>query len=130
MNPKKSKEIVKMTADELEVDDKLVQKAVSFYYDRVYKAIVSLEHTDIALSNLGTFSVRFTVLKKLIEKNQYYIDNKDNLVFSRYTFYKVAEERLRKLTLLEKRMLDHYERKKEFQINKDQRGSTEQEKDS
>lgn len=123
MNPKKYKEVVKDTAESNDLDYRLVEKVVEFYYNKVYKCIISLEHTDILLTNLGTFCVRHDNLKKAIEKYDYYLNNKENLVFTKYESYKKHEEKHKRMQILLKQIQDRNERKKDFQSKKAQGNS-------
>jgi len=123
LNPKKYKEVVKDTAESNDLDYRLVEKVVEFYYNKVYKCIISLEHTDILLSNLGTFCVRHDNLKKAIEKYDYYLNNKENLVFTKYESYKKHEEKHKRMQILLKQIQDRNERKKDFQSKKAQGNS-------
>jgi hypothetical protein len=123
LNPKKYKEVVKDTAESNDLDYRLVEKVVEFYYNKVYKCIISLEHTDILLNNLGTFCVRHDNLKKAIEKYDYYLNNKENLVFTKYESYKKHEEKHKRMQILLKQIQDRNERKKDFQSKKAQGNS-------
>ena len=67
LTPKKSKEFLETVADELGYDKTLVKKVVDHYWARVYKAIVNIEHSDVTVANLGTFSLKKKQLNKKME---------------------------------------------------------------
>lgn len=118
MTPKKSKEFLETVADELGYDKTLVKKVVDHYWARVYKAIVNIEHSDVTVANLGTFSLKKKQLNKKILGYTNYLQNKDNLTFAKYHSYKTVEKQLQQMLDAKKIIDETDENKKAFQINK------------
>ena len=82
MTPKKSKEFFDDVAGELDLDKTLVKKVVDHYWNRVYKAIVNIEHSDVTVANLGTFSLKKKQLNKKILGYTNYLQNIHNYLFT------------------------------------------------
>lgn len=118
MTPKKSKEFLETVADELGYDKTLVKKVVDYYWARVYKAIVNIEHSDVTVANLGTFSLKKKQLNKKILGYTNYLQNKENLTFTKYHSYKTVEKQLQQMLDAKKIIDETDENKKAFQINK------------
>ena len=118
MTPKKSKEFFKDVAEELDVDTTVVKKVVDHYWNKVYKAIVNIEHSDITVANLGTFSLKKKQLNKKILGYTNYLQNKENLTFAKYHSYKTVEKQLQQMLDAKKIIDETDENKKAFYINK------------
>lgn len=54
MKPTKGKDLIKKTAEDLNLSEELVADVVNFYYSEVKSKIESLEHPTIFLHGLGT----------------------------------------------------------------------------
>ena len=120
MNPKKSKDFIKPTSEILDLPLELVDDAVSFYWLNVRKELSNLESPSITINELGIFKVKFNKLSKLKSKYQYYIDNVDtiNIRNSKKELIKEAETKIQKFNILQKKMLDEFERRKEVSIKR------------
>lgn len=58
MNPIKRKAISQMTGDQLELPLQLIDDIISFYYKYVQIQLTNLNHANINVPNLGTFSIK------------------------------------------------------------------------
>lgn len=67
MNPIKPKKIVTATSKELGLSEELIDEVISFYYKVVHKKLSLLEHYNIQLIGLGSFSLRRLRLEKKIQ---------------------------------------------------------------
>ena len=118
MNPKKYKEILEITNSKLDVDPKIIKKVVDYYWENVRKNLSNLEHPHILVDGLGTFNIKWNILQVNIERYGQYLDNRENLVFSRYHVYKNTEDKLERMQKLEQLMKEHHEKKKEHRKRK------------
>lgn len=128
MNPKKSNKFIAPVAEELGLDSTLVEKVVGFYWNQVYKNIVSMENTDVQVANFGTFEIKKSALEKKINSYTEFLQNEDNLTFNRYHRYKSIEQNLQKMLDLKALIDKRDEEKKNFRKNKS--NSQEQESNS
>lgn len=128
MNPKKSNKFIVPVAEELGLDSTLVEKVVGFYWNQVYKNIVSMENTDVQVANFGTFEIKKSALEKKINSYTEFLQNEDNLTFNRYHRYKSIESNLQKMLDLKALIDKRDEEKKNFRKNKS--NSQEQESNS
>lgn len=67
MKPTKSNDLIKKTAQDLNLSEELVRDVVNFYYSVVNKKIANLENTTIFLHGLGTLRISRRKLQKSIE---------------------------------------------------------------
>lgn len=73
MNPLKRKDIVQMTAQELNLPEAVVEDIANFYYKYLSKKLSAIEHTGVTVANLGTFVVKRKALAKKIEAYDGYV---------------------------------------------------------
>lgn len=118
MNPKKSNKFIAPVAEELGLDSILVEKVVGFYWNQVYRNIVSMENTDVQVANFGTFEIKKSALEKKINSYTEFLQNEDNLTFNRYHRYKSIEKNLQKMLDLKALLDKRDEEKKNFRKNK------------
>ena len=118
MNPKKSKVLVDEVAEELELDKSLVKKVVDYYWNQVYDSITNIKYTDILISNLGTFVIKEKQLNKKIEGYTNYLQDQENLTFSKYHSYKTIEKQLEQMLEAKKIIDEINESKENFYKNK------------
>lgn len=118
MNPKKSKVLVDEVAEELGLDKSLVKKVVDYYWNQVYDSITNIKYTDILISNLGTFVIKEKQLNKKIEGYTNYLQDQENLTFSKYHSYKTIEKQLEQMLEAKKIIDEINESKENFYKNK------------
>jgi nucleoid DNA-binding protein len=70
LNPTKPKKIVTATSKELGLSEELIDEVISFYYKAVHRKLSSLEHYNIQVIGLGSFSLRRMRLEKKTEHYQ------------------------------------------------------------
>ena len=68
MNPKKFKDIVLETSEELDFDKQLVSEVLDFYWASVRKSIGNITYPRINIDGLGIFRIKPTILEKVILK--------------------------------------------------------------
>ena len=66
MIPKNHKTFKDGIAEEIGVHESVVDEFVSFYYKKVRDSLSNLEHTNVFIENLGTFSLRKARVEKAI----------------------------------------------------------------
>lgn len=118
MNPKKSKVLIDEVAEELGLDKSLVKKVVDYYWNQVYDSITNIKYTDILISNLGTFVIKEKQLNKKIEGYTNYLQDQENLTFSKYHSYKTIEKQLEQMLEAKKIIDEINESKENFYKNK------------
>ena len=118
LNPKKSNSFIVPVAEELGLDSALVEKVVGFYWNQVYRNIVSMENTDVQVANFGTFEIKKSALDKKINSYIEFLQNEENLTFNRYHRYKSIEKNLQKMLDLKALIDKRDEEKKNFRKNK------------
>jgi hypothetical protein len=120
LNPKKYKDILKETSIELEMEQKVIKVVTDFYWDKARKSLSSLEDPHVLIDGLGTFNIKWDILQTNIRRYSEYLENRENLVFSRYHVYKSTVDKLEKMQALEIKMKEEYEKKKDHRKNKKQ----------
>lgn len=123
MNPKKYKDILKKTSEELDIEQKIVKTVTDFYWDKARKSLSSLENPHVFIDGLGTFNIKWDILQTNIQRYSDYLQNRENLVFSRYHVYKNTVDKLEKMQALEITMKEEYEKKKNHRENKKQQNN-------
>lgn len=124
MVPKKAKEFIKPTADQLGVSEDLVSDLASFFWSDARKAIVEMRGHQIHVANLGTFKIKPWKLDEIIEKYKAYIRihnekvaNGENMNFNRFAIVKQIQASLDKAERA-KAMIDADSLKKQEVKNK------------
>jgi nucleoid DNA-binding protein len=115
MNPKKPKEFVKPTADELELPEQLVEDIASFYWSSLAKSLNNIESASVRVTGLGTFNVRVKRIKKLQGRYNKYLDEAapERMTFSKHSAKRIAEFKLGRLEEIEKHLEQERERREE-----------------
>lgn len=128
MNPKKPKEFIKPTAEELELKESIVDDVVSFYWNTVRKVLSNLESPSVSVTNLGTFKVRYNKIEKLKQKYENYLSNLnyEEMTFNQHTILNISKAKIASLDLIKSKMEEERQRKlevkqkrKEYESNKD-----------
>lgn len=115
MNPKKPKQFIKPTADELEISEALVDDIVSFYWSSVRKALSDLESPSITVTNIGIFKARYGRIGGIERKYNNYLNKLENekMTFNKHTIQNIAKSKLAGLDGIKKQMQEEYQRKQE-----------------
>jgi nucleoid DNA-binding protein len=120
MNPKKANKLYKPVAEELHVDESLVEDLVEFMYKNVRQNLSGLTHPRINLEGLGHFTARPFSVRKGIERAEKVLSNHDTSTFSAYHNKKQLDVKVKALTKLEEMILAEEERKQQFKIKKNE----------
>lgn len=117
MKPKKYKDFYPDIAKECNAHPELVADLISFYYDKVRKALSDLESSKIYLPNLGTFSLRKNRLEKSIKRNKDILGNIQKNTYKGYGKHLPVKE---KIKMLEKALIEVEEKITDKKIFKDE----------
>jgi nucleoid DNA-binding protein len=98
LKPTKGKELIKKTAQQLNLPEEMVSDVVEFYYSIVTRKIENLENATIFLHGLGTLRLSRRKLEKNIERMQKLLESN-----SQEDFKKVIKFNLSK-TLLDSKV--------------------------
>ena len=98
MKPTKGKDLIKKTAQQLNLPEEMVKDVVEFYYSIVTRKIENLEEPTIFLHGFGTLRLSRKKLEKSIEKMQKLLESN-----SQEDFKKVIKFNLSK-TLLDSKI--------------------------
>jgi hypothetical protein len=97
LRPKKYRDFYPDIAKECNAHPELVADLISFYYDRVRKALSDLEASRIYLPNLGTFSLRRNRLEKSIKRNKDILGNIQKNTYKGYGKHIPVKEKIETL---------------------------------
>ena len=114
MNPKHHKEFRKNIADEVGVHENVVDDFVAFYYSKVRKALISLDHPNISIDGLGTFKIRKARLRKSIKVQKSKLGDLCNNTYKGYERKMALEKKIEKMEKMMDTINANLERKKEF----------------
>ena len=94
MKPTRSKDLIKKTADELNMPLELVSDVVDFYYSAVIKKIESLKEPTIFLHGLGTLRISRKKLQSSIKSLEKILDSNDQEDFKKIIKYNFSKSML------------------------------------
>ena len=117
MIPKKPNTLFKEIAEELEVNEDLIDKFITFYYKDIRKHLSEINHIRINIDGLGQMVTRPKTVTNLITKYTRMIDKADKYQFSGYFNKKRLEVRLETLNKAQKKLIEFKEIKAEFKKN-------------
>jgi hypothetical protein len=121
LNPVKRKQIVELTAEELNLSPDIVDDIISYYYLSLQKKLALADHPYIFVPRLGTFVVKKKSLAEMILKHQNFVNKieKDEHI-SVHTYELIIKKRtdIEQLTQLQQIMYKEEERKQEVKIKK------------
>lgn len=120
MIPKKPNSLFREVAEELEVDEALVDKFITHYYKDVRKHLSELNHIRINLDGLGQMVIKPTSVDRLIEKYTRIVNKTNTYEFSGYFNKKRLEERLESLDEAKKKIDEFNKAKAEFKNRVDE----------
>lgn len=113
MSPKKPKEFIKPTAENLGLSESLVNDVVGFYWSAVRKELFDLNYPRLTVTNLGTFTVRYGKIEAIQNKYNYYINNLDSekMTFNKHSVQNTSKEKIEKLDKIKSQMEEEYQRR-------------------
>lgn len=120
MIPKKASKLYKQVAEELNVEEALVEDLVEFLYKNVRSSLSNLSHPRINVEGLGHFTVKPSWIRRSIERSKKTLENHDTSTFGAYSKKVKAEEKLDLLIKIEEKITEEENRKKEFKSSKNE----------
>ena len=94
MKPTKSKDLIKKTAEQLELPLELVSDVVDFYYSLVIKKIESLDEPSIFLQGLGTLKISRKKLESNIKNLEKILESNNQEDFKKVVKYNFSRSML------------------------------------
>lgn len=120
MIPKKASKLCIQLAEDLNIEQDLVDKFIEHYYKEVRYALVNLKYPRINLEGLGHFVVKTNLVKHTIPKFTKELSEHDTSTFTAYHTKKGLELKLEQLIELEKKIKIEEERKDNFKKTKNE----------
>ena len=120
MNPKKFKDIVLESSEELNLDKQLVSEVLDFYWLNVRKSIGSIAHPRINIDGLGIFRIKPTILEKVILKYNITMAGFKSPNFQAYPRYQALKERSETLQKAKEILKAEYDRLQEIKKQKNE----------
>lgn len=118
MIPKKSSKIYKIVSEDLNIQEKLVEDLVQFYYKELRKKMSALSHTRINIEGLGHAMVKPQIVSKAIVRLEKSVKNHDTSTYNAYHNKKSMEEKLVLLKNIIVKLQEEQEEKKSFKEKK------------
>ena len=103
MNPKKANSLKVNIAKEVGVHEEVVDAFIEFYYEKLRYSLSNLVYPKVYVNNLGTFTIRKSVLEKNIKKQKDILGNLKKLTYNGYEKSVSVQD---KIKLYEKALVD------------------------
>jgi nucleoid DNA-binding protein len=114
MTPKKSHDIIRQTAEELNLPEHQVSDLVHFFYKELRLTLSNLKGLKIDCPGLGHFIIRQERVKRSIDFINKQLQEKSFDSFKEYQYKKNLEDKLEKLTNIQAKIKDFLEEKQKF----------------
>jgi hypothetical protein len=118
MIPKKVNRLYKQAAEDLNVDESLIENLSDFFYKELKNALSNLSHPRINADGLGHFVAKKSAVRKAIPKYSEKLEDHDTSTFGAYHNKKQMESKLELLINLDKMITEEEEFKQEFKNKK------------
>lgn len=116
MNPKKSKELISITASELGKSETLVKDITDFYWEHMRKSLSELKKSRIYVAGMGMFVIAPKKLACTKEKYKFIIEKMSTDTFNKYSNKKELENRLVNIEKVFDEITENVERKKQLRL--------------
>lgn len=134
MIPKKSSKIYKIVSEDLNIQEKLVEDLVQFYYKELRTKMSTLSHTRINIEGLGHAMVKANIVEQAIVRLEKSVKNHDTSTYNAYHNKKSMEEKLTLLKEITIKITEEAEERKKIKGDKNESSTKsnlgEQEQDS
>jgi hypothetical protein len=118
MIPKKASKLYRQAAEEMNVEETLVEDFVEFLYKNVRSCLSNLSYPRINVEGLGHFSAKASWIRRSIERSNAALEKHDTSTFGAYSKKVRIEEKLDLLIELEKKITLEEIRKHTFKTEK------------
>jgi hypothetical protein len=120
MIPKKARKFYKQTAEDLDIQESLVEDFIEFYYKNIRHSLSNLVHPRINIEGLGHFTVKPSWVRRSIDRISRSLDKHDTSTFGAYSKKVRLEHTLDLLIELEKKIVLEEQRKETFKETKNE----------
>jgi hypothetical protein len=111
MIPKKAKTFIPKVAEELEIDQELVENIFNFFWDDVSKIMRNIEHTRVYIEQLGEFKIKHWLLTKKILEYTDIVEKNKAQTFSQKMKKEDDKSLLKKMITLQEVFAEEYSNK-------------------
>lgn len=120
MPPKKAKDLVKPTAEKLELNVELVQDVIDFYWKEVRKSLSELRAPRIVVANFGSFQIKTSKLPNQKKKYEDIFNSykPEEMTFQKHKIKEDIQVQLDRLNKITQTVEDDANRKKEIRIKR------------
>lgn len=123
MIPKKANKLYSQVAEDLNIEEDLVDKFIEYYYKTIKEHLADLKHPRINVDGLGHFNAMHSIVKSRITKFTKSLDNHDTSTFKAYHNKKSLEIKLDQLANMDKMITEEQARKDNFKKTKNENSS-------
>ena len=120
MNPKKPSKLYKPLAEELLVNEDLVEDLIQFYYKALRLKLSNLEVPRINIEGLGHFVIKPVSVRNAINRYSKVLDAHDTSTYNAYFHKKMLETKLSALIEIEKKICTEENLKNHFKKTKNE----------
>ena len=113
LNPKKAKQFIPHVAEELSLQESLVEDVISYYWQEVRKSLSKLKHNRVHITNLGDFTTKHWKLNDKIQQLEKWEENNKLKGMQELTARFKTAETLYDLKNL-KKIIEEEDQRKEF----------------
>jgi hypothetical protein len=118
MNPKKATKYYKQVAEDLNVEESLVEDFIEFYYKNIRFCLSNLGNPRINIDGLGHFIAKPSWVRRSIERISKSLEKHDTYTFGAYAKKIRLGDTLDLLIQLEKKIFTEEQRKKSIKESK------------
>jgi hypothetical protein len=118
LNPKKAKEFIPDVASSLGQSEDVVDAVIRFYWQEVRKALSSLKHQRVHITNLGDFIIKHWKIEEKIKRLEQWEENNKQKGMQQMTARFKTAESLFDLKSLKKIIKDEEQRKDFIKLHK------------
>jgi transcription initiation factor TFIIIB Brf1 subunit/transcription initiation factor TFIIB len=121
LKPIKRKQLIDLTAEQLNISKDIVDDVVTYYYQTVQKKLSLADHHSVVVPRLGTFTVKKKSLEQMILKHQRFvakIEQDEHISVKTYELIIQKRAEIERLTKLQERMAEENARKEEVKLKK------------
>lgn len=120
MIPKKASSLYQSVAEDLNIETKLVESFVDFYYKNLRQSMSTLSHTRLNVEGLGHFYVKANKIKKAISTYSKCVSKNEETTFNDYHNKKRMEQKLVLLHAMQDKINLDIDKKIKFKERKDE----------
>ena len=120
MIPKKASSLYQSVAEDLNIETKLVESFVDFYYKNLRQSMSTLSHTRLNVEGLGHFYIKANKIKKAISTYSKCVNKNEETTFNDYHNKKRMEQKLVLLHAMQDKINLDIDKKIKFKERKDE----------